>query len=126
MVIRCNAFLWREKFSFLAANYFINQQDNLFHVCYSCLVKKLYITSYHKNSFVRRHLQTVCFKHVNCCLEEINKYLDLDIVLLDAKKYLDKMCFPCRQLFLTKILNNEFNLIDFNFKVNDDQKNMKK
>ena len=105
MAIKCNAFLGREKFSFLPTSYsFINQQDHLFYVGYTYLVKKMYTTSYRKKSFVIKLLQTDCSERVNCCLEEINKYLNLDIVLLDTKKYLDKMCFPCRHLLLTKIL----------------------
>lgn len=54
---------------------------------------------------------------MNSCFEVINSCLDLD--LLNGKN-INKICFPCRHTLITKVVNDEFNIIDSSFEI--DQK----
>ena len=107
-MIKCNTFLWREKFSNLPApNFFINAFNNLFCVCYDCFMKN--ISSHYKWKFIKELFKSIGYA-TGRCLEFMNTYLDIG--LLHMKKMVE-ICFPYRRFFIVKV---EFNTLDFSFK----------
>lgn len=92
----------------------LKTRNNMFHVSNICLVKMLYTTSYHKQNFIKKLFKYLCHYSMNSCLEDINYCLNLDFL---NGKYINKSCFPYRYILITKVVNNDFNIIDSSYKI---------
>ena len=72
----------------------------------------MYVSIFCKKKFVKEILCLFCYIETTNCLEKI--IFSIQILSIE---YLGKLCFPCRYMLITKMLNNEFNFLDVSYKI---------